>query len=355
MVDMTVVIQEDVPLAKRTTIGLGGMADQLIACKSVADIQEALAYARDKDMPIHVLGGGSNTIFADAGFRGVVLAVQLRGIAIRDDGLVTTAAGEPWDELVQQTIAAGLGGFEALSGIPGLVGATPMQNVGAYGQQVSDVIVTVEAIERATGAVVTFDNDECAFEYRGSRFKYADADRYIITSVTYQLDSMGAPTVKYPQLREKITADGVKDLGHGTAALATVREATLSLRRSKSMVVDPSDPNSRSCGSFFINPVLTLSEYEAVVARATKDGVADEVPQFPAGDNVKIPAAWLIEHAGFSKGERRGGVGISENHPLALVNHDGTTEELLQLAEEIQQGVAKQFGVELVREPVLVT
>ncbi|MAF80753.1 UDP-N-acetylenolpyruvoylglucosamine reductase [bacterium] len=226
-----------------------------------------------------------------------------------------------------------------------------MQNVGAYGQQVSEVITKVEALERSTGKVVSFTNQECDFDYRSSRFKYKDEGKYIITKVTYRLDPAGSPTVGYPQLAEKL---GDEDIESGTSGLKKVREATLALRRSKSMVVDPKDPNSRSCGSFFVNPVLGMAQYDALVKRVQAQGIAEPVPNFASGVDVKVPAAWLIEQAGFKKGERRGGVGISENHPLALVNHDGTTQQLLALAQEIIQEVLDQFDVELVREPVLV-
>ncbi len=348
---MTLVIQEDVSLAKRTTIGLGGSADQLIACKSVDDLRAGLEHAREHKLPVHILGGGSNTIFADAGWRGVVLAVQLAGVELAGDGVVAAAAGEAWDALVQQTIDAGLGGLEAMSGIPGLVGATPMQNVGAYGQQVSEVITSVEALERSSGNIVSFTNQECDFGYRSSRFKFKDARNYVITKVTYQLDPDGTPGVQYPQLAEKLKGE---DLGQGAEGLMKVREATLALRRSKSMIFDPKDPNSRSCGSFFVNPVLSMARYDALVKKAVEQGIAERVPSFAAGADDKVPAALLIERAGFAKGDRRDGVGISANHPLALVNYEGTTEGLLALADEVQTKVHEIFGILLAREPVVV-
>lgn len=354
-VGMSIVIQQDVALAPLTSIGLGGTAAFMVTCETVADLQEGLAFARGKQLPVHVLGGGSNTIFSDSGYSGVVLVVALLGLRIAVSGTVIASAGEMWDDVVRETIAAGLGGLETLSGIPGCVGATPMQNVGAYGQNVSSVITQVQGIERSSGNLVTFAVAECDFGYRRSRFKDTDADRYIITEVTYQLDPAGGLTINYPQLAEKIRAEyGTSDLGSGRVALQQVREVTLALRRRKSMVVDAADPNTRSCGSFFVNPVFTVVEYADFVARAAAQGIAGDIPHFSEGDTIKVPGAWIIEQAGFTKGERRGGVGISANHPLALVNHDGTTKELLEFAAEIQDVVYAKFGIAFEREPVLV-
>jgi len=337
-------------------MGIGGEASYFAAATSTQEVQEALSFASEKSLPVHVLGGGSNTLFADAGWSGLVLAIRLTGLSVEDDGRVVAAAGERWDDVVQATIAAGLAGFEALSGIPGLVGATPMQNVGAYGQHVADVVKQVTAVEIETGELVTFAAAECQFGYRTSRFKAEDAGKYVITEVAYQLDVAGVPQIRYPQLADKVAElFGDAALEPGTAGLEKVRKATLALRRSKSMVIDNADPNTRSCGSFFVNPKLSQDAWEQVVVRAREYGIVDEVPGFAGDDGLlTMPAAWLIEHAGFAKGDRRGGVGISENHPLALINVDGTCDELLVFADEIVAAVQERFDITLEREPVLV-
>jgi UDP-N-acetylmuramate dehydrogenase len=351
-------VRENVVLSDCTTIGLGGPARYFVECSSVAEVQEAIVWAREHDVSMHILGGGSNSLFADEGFAGLVVAIRIMGIEFEDGGVVTAGAGEQWDSLVVQSIERGLAGIECLSGIPGLVGATPMQNVGAYGQEVAEVIVLVDAVDRTTGQIVTFTNEECQFAYRGSRFKSDDAEKYIITSVQYALKSDGEPTLRYPQLAS--AAAGVD--GSGEAALKRVRQAVLALRRSKSMLVDAKDPNSRSCGSFFVNPVIPKEHLQKIQQQFSDVPffTGEETPHGSAAANwaehsVKIPAAWLVEHAGFSKGFRRKGVGISDNHPLALVNHGGTTTALLELAADIQNAVLNKFEIQLEREPVVVS
>jgi len=278
-------------------------------------------------------------------------------VKLTDDGdgvIVEAAAGEPWDELVARTIGEGLGGLECLSGIPGLVGATPIQNVGAYGQEVSETIVRVTALDRATLEERTFAGSACAFRYRQSRFKSADANRYVITGVTFRLRKDATPAVRYAELQKYFQEQGTKGpRDHGRPALEEVRAAVLTLRRRKSMVIDPTDANSRSAGSFFMNPILAADELEGVRRRWTSAGGKEPMPVFPSDEGTKIPAAWLVEHAGFPKGSRRGGAGISSNHALALVNRGGTTRELLALASAIQEAVMERFGVKLEREPVL--
>lgn len=356
VIDTTTRIQKDVPLAPFTTIRLGGKADFFVECAQVDELHGALEYAVKHDLPVHILGGGSNSIFSDEGWRGLVIHVLLQGIEFVPDGkdvVVRAAAGEGWDKLVRQCVEKGLAGIETLSGIPGLVGATPMQNVGAYGQEAADSIEKVRAIDLKTFELAEFSNKECRLQYRGSRFKYEDKGRFVITEVWYRLRPGGAATVTYPQVRALVDAE---------ADLQTVRETVLHLRRQKSMVLDGRDPNTRSCGSFFVNPVVT---YEVLKSIQERRGV---VPYFEGeesaaataaaewtGAGVKIPAAWLIEAAGFKKGERRGGVGISQNHVLALVNLGGTTTELLALAQEITQKVRQEFGIELAQEPELIT
>lgn len=345
-------IQKNIPLAPLTTIKLGGNASEYIACTRDEDILTALRYAREKNLRVHILGGGSNTVFADAGFDGLVIHVQTKGIAAKHDentGIVTAQAGEDWDSVVQYAIANNLAGIECLSGIPGSCGATPFQNVGAYGQEIAETITHVDAIDRQTLTLVSFTNSDCHFTYRTSRFKTTDRDRYIITSVLFSLRNNGTPQVKYPELADLVTSSG------NAITLASIRDAVLTLRIRKSMVIDPSDFNSVSCGSFFTNPIILLPQFHA-----TQSLTHDKIPNYAAGAThdgtplVKLSAAWLVEHAGFAKGIRRGNVGISENHSLALVNHGGTTHELLALAHEIRSGVQAKFGIVLELEPVVV-
>lgn len=257
------------------------------------------------------------------------------------------AAGEDWDAFVAECVERNLAGIETLSGIPGSAGATPIQNVGAYGQDVSQAIVSVKVLDTETLEEVEFSNEQCGFGYRSSRFKTEDAGRYVVVAVTFQLVKDGKPTLKYPQLIEKVGSRGQE--------LAAVRRAVLELRRSKSMVIDESDPHSRSCGSFFMNVVFSKDDFEKFMQRIGRLKLKNEMPSFSSGDEVKVPAAWLVEQAGFEKGQRHGGVGISQNHMLALVNYEGTTEELLTLAEQIQRKVKDVFNVELKREPMVVS
>lgn len=332
------VIRENVSLSELTTIGLGGEARYFVSGATVDELKEALLFAREKSLPVHVLGGGSNTVFADQGFAGLVIKVELKGIKFEGEGLVMAAAGEEWEGVVKQCVERDLAGLECLSGVPGLVGAAPVQNLGAYGQQAASVITEVEALDRQSLELVALANKQCQFGYRQSRFKKSGQGRYIITGVTFQLRPGGRPRLEYPEL---IRAAG------RPPTLSTVRRAVLKLRRRKSMIVNPEDPHSRSCGSFFINPLISRDD----LARLRKNY---QVPYFEVGDDVKVPAAWLVEQAGFSKGFRQGGVGISLHHALALVNYGGTTKELLALAKKIQTAVKKKFGIELESEPVVV-
>jgi len=351
-------ILHDVQLSPLTTIVLGGIAKYFVACQSVDHVCEALRSAQNQKLRVHILGGGSNVIFSDEGFNGLVIRIEMKGISYVDRGdsfLVTAAAGEEWDGFVEHCIARHLGGIECLSGIPGFVGATPIQNVGAYGQEVRETIVSVKALDRQTLRSVEFSNSECMFGYRQSRFKSNDADKYVITGVTFRLHKNGRPVIRYPELQKFITlTTDLNTIAEGEPALRAVREAVLTLRRRKSMVINPNDRNSRSVGSFFMNPILSINQLNDVKSRWQRGGGEGEIPTFPAGDKAKIPAAWLVEHTGFLRGYRSGGVGISENHSLALVNRSGTTSELLDLAIRIQHAVHERFGVMLEREPVVV-
>ena len=316
-------------LAELTTLRLGGPAGQLVEARSEADVIER---ARDADL---ILAGGSNVVVADAGVPGTVLRIATRGVE-RDGERLTVAAGEDWDALVAGCVADGLQGFECLSGIPGSVGATPIQNVGAYGQEVSETVETVRVFDRETGTVVDMPAADCGFVYRGSVFKYRD--RRVVLSVTFRLrEAAESGPLRYAELCRAL---GVP-VG-GTAPLADVRAAVLALRRRKGMVIDPADPDSVSAGSFFTNPIL--------------ESAPDGAPTWPEADGrVKTSAAWLIERAGFHRGYGDGRVGISAKHTLALVNRGGaTTAELMALAREIAAGVRARFGIDLHPEPVLV-
>ncbi|MBI5471953.1 MAG: UDP-N-acetylmuramate dehydrogenase [Ignavibacteriae bacterium] len=350
-------IISNVALANHTTIKLGGTAKYFLECRSTAELLSALEYARKNRVRTHILGGGSNTIFCDKGFDGLVIKIGLRGVQFIRDGervKMVVAAGENWDDFVSLCVTNGLTGVECLSGIPGLVGATPIQNVGAYGQEVSGTIESVKAIQRDALHERTFFRDDCMFGYRQSRFNTGDQDAFVITEVTFRLRSSIDPEIKYPELRRFIDATVAwQSLRSASERIAIVRNAVIALRNSKSMVIDEADPNARSVGSFFKNPVLSKDEFANVQKRCGAAGIS--VPSFPAGEKVKIPAAWLVENAGFTKGFRSGGVGVSTKHSLALVNHNGTAAELLALAETISMKVKEKFGVTLEREPVVVS
>jgi UDP-N-acetylmuramate dehydrogenase len=318
-----------VELSELTTLRLGGPAGALVDARSEAELVEA---ARGAAL---VLAGGSNVVVADNGVPGTVVRVLTRGVE-RDGARLTVAAGEDWDALVATCVAEGLQGFECLSGIPGTVGATPIQNVGAYGQEVAETVESVRVLDRATGRVEDMSAADCGFVYRGSVFKYHD--RRVVLSVTFVLreGAMSGP-LRYADLARALDVP----IG-GSAPLAEVRDAVLTLRRRKGMVIDPADPDSVSAGSFFTNPVLETAPAGA--------------PAWPEPDGrVKTSAAWLIEQAGFHRGYGNGRIGISTKHTLALVNRGGgTTAELMALAREIAGAVRERFGIELHPEPVLV-
>ncbi len=347
----------EVSLAEFTTIHLGGNAQYLIVCRTLDEIRSALDFSRTTGLPLFILGGGSNIVFPDHGVRGVVLKVDLKGVSFEEDGhfaVVTAQAGEVWDEIVRLSVEKGVAGIECLSGIPGSVGATPIQNVGAYGQEVKDTIISVKALDRESLALVEFSAADCRFGYRRSRFKFEDKNRFVIVEVSYGLMPSGEPTLKYAELREYVESiERGRDEAVAGSRLESVRSSVLAIRRRKSMVIDPADPNSQSVGSFFVNPVLTESEYLRFANRLRLLGIGD-APSFKGEGGFKIPAAWLVENAGFHKGQRKGGVGISSNHALALVNYSGTTRELLALASEIEDQVLEKFGIKLAREAVII-
>ncbi|NDU75797.1 UDP-N-acetylmuramate dehydrogenase [Actinomadura sp. DSM 109109] len=349
------VFAEDVNLAGYTTLRLGGPARRFVEATTEAELVAAVRKADDEGEPVLVLGGGSNLVVSDDGFPGTVVHVGTRGTErVPAEGgrvLLRVQAGEDWDPFVARCVADGLAGVECLSGIPGRVGATPIQNVGAYGQDVSETIVEVRAYDREARACVTLDRDACRFSYRHSAFK--GSDRYVVLDVTYALyEAEESQPIAYAELARRL---GVNPGDRVT--LKEARDAVLELRRGKGMVLDAADPDTRSAGSFFTNPILSPEGLAALERRvAERLGPDATFPRYPeAGGGVKTSAAWLIDRAGFAKGHARGPVRISTKHTLALTNPGGaTTADLLALAREVRGGVLDAFGVELVNEPVMV-
>lgn len=339
-------LREQVALAPFTTLGLGGSARFFLEAASEDAILEGEDFARDNDLPILVLGGGSNLLISDDGFPGLVIRVALKGISLTaqgDDTEVSAAAGEEWDALVATCIENDLAGFECLSGIPGSVGATPIQNVGAYGQEVSDTLTRVRCYDRLRQKVIEIDPPTCRFRYRTSIFNTSHRDHFVVLRVTYRLRRAGAPLLSYQDLREHFSAS------KASPSLSDVRQAVLAIRARKGMVIDESDPDAKSAGSFFRNPILNPQEINEVVKRL------GDVPRMPMDNGQwKIPAAWLIERAGFRKGEIRGSVGISHKHSLAIVNRGkATASAVLSFATEIRDAVFEISGIRLEIEPVL--
>jgi UDP-N-acetylmuramate dehydrogenase len=349
-------IEENKPLAPFTTFGIGGPARWFVEAASEAEIAEAAAWAGVRGVPLFVMGGGSNLLVSDAGCDGLALRVRLRGILAMstpddtgqvDQRIYRVAAGEDWDGFVQRTVLEICAGIECLAGIPGTVGGTPVQNVGAYGQEVASVIARVRAYDLQEHRFVEFTAAECGFAYRRSRFNSEDRGRYIVTRVDYRLTPGGAPTLRYAEL-QRAFAEGVQP------SLAEVTDQVRRLRQSKGMLIVEGDPDCRSAGSFFKNPIITEEQFSQIAA-----AVEIAPPRFPAGPEaeyqgqVKVPAAWLIEQAGFAKGYALGAAAISSRHTLALVNLGGASAaEVLALAGQITAAVEERFGVRLEMEPV---
>jgi UDP-N-acetylmuramate dehydrogenase len=347
--DPRVAPRAGVPLAPLSTMGVGGAARWYVEAHDEATVLAAVEWAEEHRVPLRVLGGGSNLVVADAGVDGLVVRVALRGLTTRQIGgevELTAAAGEPWDDVVRFTVEQGWAGVECLSGIPGLVGATPIQNVGAYGQEVSDTVVAVRALDRRARTVVSLPPAACGFGYRNSAFKSLAPDRYVILAVTYRLRPGGLPTVRYAELERHLRGRGI-----ATATVGDVRESVLAVRRAKSMVLDPEDPNRRSCGSFFVNPVVPAGEAERIAAAAGEASM----PRWPEPDGrrVKLAAAWLVERAGFARGHADGPAGISTRHTLAIVAREGARAvDVVRMARRVRDGVLARFGVRLHPEPV---
>jgi UDP-N-acetylmuramate dehydrogenase len=347
-------MEENKPLAPFTTFGIGGPARWFVEAASEAEIVEATAWAEERRVPLFVLGGGSNLLVSDTGFNGLVLRVGLRGIMAADapdsrQQLYQVAAGEEWELCVQRTINDGCSGLECLAGIPGTVGGTPVQNVGAYGQEVASSIERVRAFDLKEHHFVEFAAAECGFAYRRSRFNSTDCGRYIVTRVDYRLTPGGAPALHYADL-QRVFPDGF------VPSLAAVVAEVRRVRKSKGMLLVEGDPDCRSAGSFFKNPVVGPEQLRRIA-------VLSELapPRFSAGTEaerlglVKIPAAWLIEQAGFTKGYRLGAAAVSSRHTLALINFEAANAaDVLALASRITAAVEARFGLRLEMEPVMV-
>ena len=346
------IIRQDVPLAPLTTFELGGPARFFSQVATSKDAVWALRWARDQHLPVFVLGGGSNVVVGDGGFAGLVLQLVARGIDFRSQGdhvLLEAQAGEPWDDVVAAAVARDLAGLECLSGIPGTAGATPIQNVGAYGQEVAETISSLRVLDRRTLEVRELSAAECGFAYRDSIFR-RNPGQAIVLSASFALRPGAQPVLAYRELATALA-------GRTRPSLAEVRAAVLDLRRKKSMVYDARDPNRRSAGSFFTNPIVEAHQAAAVVAQAVGENLVrapEEVPQYPLPDGrVKLAAGWLVERAGVKRGLRMGSVGVSSQHALALVHHGGgSTADLIRLAVHVRDTVALRFGIALAPEPV---
>ncbi len=338
-------IQENVALAEFTTLKIGGKARLFVKATSESEILEALAFSEQNNLEVFILGGGSNVLIADKGFDGLVLNVLLKGISTfnenADTVFITAQAGEDWDNFVENCVRKNLAGIECLSGIPGFVGGTPVQNVGAYGQEVSETIEMVRVFDRKSKEILELSNKECKFAYRTSIFNMTEKNRFVVLAVTYALKQNGEPKIIYKDLQKIF--DGRKP------TLQETREAVIKIRSDKSMVIDPEDINTKSAGSFFKNPIVSKKKYAEMC-----DSFGDSIPFYEVdADSLKIPAAWLIEKSGFQKGYRKGNVGLSTKHTLAIVNlGNASASDVLSLKEEIQTKVNNYFGVELIPEPI---
>jgi len=349
-----VLLLENISLAPLTTIKIGGPARYFVEASNIGEVQEAFTYARSRALPLFVLGGGSNLVIADAGWPGLVLKVAIQGIGQcsghDEDGkiLFDAGAGESWDKFVSHTVLARCAGVECLSGIPGSVGGTPVQNVGAYGQEVAETISSVQVFDTKDGQVRELCPEACGFSYRSSIFNSTERGRFIVLRVTYALTPGGKPRITYADLKRHFE-------GRETAPdLAETREAVRHIRALKGMLITPGDPDCLSAGSFFKNPVLSEEQHEDLKQRAAARGLT--LPTYPALETrKKVSAAWLVERSGFAKGFGFGRVGISTRHALAIVNRGAATAaDVLALKEQIQHRVREIWGIQLEPEPVMV-
>src|SRR6202795_1079856 len=347
-------IQENVPLAPLAPLRVGGSARYFAERRREDDVREAAQFAKTRTLPLFVLGGGSNLVVADSGWPGLVLRVAIGGITTQTTDasgnavLFSVGAGVNWDDLVAQAVVQNCAGVECLSGIPGSVGGTPVQNVGAYGQEVSDTIESVRALDLKEDRIVVLPKPACGFRYRTSIFNTTERGRYIILRVNYRLKRGGAPSLKYADLQKYFAERKTPP------SLAEVRAAVREIRRTKGMLIVPGDDDSRSAGSFFKNPVLSEAQFKDLAERAESKGL--EIPSYPALDaQRKVSAAWLVEHSGFSKGYAVGPAGISNKHALALVNAgQASAADIVRLEEQIQDKVQESWGIMLDPEPVFV-
>jgi UDP-N-acetylmuramate dehydrogenase len=345
-------ITQSVPLAPRTTLNLGGAARFFADVESPADLVSALQWAAERDLPTFVLGGGSNLVVGDEGFAGLVVHLTSLGQTWSETDAgptVVVQAGEPWDAVVAEAVRRGHAGVACLSGIPGSTGAAPVQNIGAYGYDVAEVIQGVKVLDRGSLGVVALDGPACGFGYRDSMFK-REPNRFVILSVKLAFGRGGQPVLRYAELASALSA-------YPSPSPTQVRETVLGLRQTKSMVFEPSDENRHSAGSFFTNPIVAAGVWESIAAYALANGLVSaptQVPRFPLPDGrVKLAAGWLIERSGLGRGFRMGPVGISTRHALALVHHGGgRTEDLVRLALHVRRVVHEKFGVVLTPEPV---
>ncbi len=338
-------IDENVQLAPYTTLDVGGPARYFAVIDSPKQIPPAMEFARAHECPAFILGGGSNIVVSDSGFCGLVLKIEIAGIRHIQEGAqnvrLSVGAGVEWDSFVQYCVERNLAGIECLSGIPGTVGGVPIQNVGAYGQEASQTIFAVKALDRQSGEIVQLSSPECGFAYRTSIFNTARVDRYIVLGVEFELIRGGVPCLQYTELKQRLEASG------HPPTLLQVREMVLDVRKSKGMVVRKEDSDSKSAGSFFRNPILTPAEFSCF---------NENIPHFyNVEGNVKLPAAWLIEHAGFAKGYVHGCAGLSGKHSLALINRgSATAQNVVDLMQLVQNRVQEVFGITLQPEPIFV-
>ena len=335
-----------------TTFQVGGAARWFAEATTEQEVMDAVEYARQNNLRLFVLGGGSNLVVADSGWPGMVLKIALRGVQeSQQDGLrhFDAGAGEDWDSLVALAVSRDCGGIEAMSGIPGTVGGTPVQNVGAYGQEVSETIVNVRVLDLFSMKVQDLRNQECGFAYRTSIFNSFEVGCNIVLRVTYALRPGASPHIEYADLKKFFAVAG------GAPTLQQTRDAVRQIRLSKAMLIVPNDDDCRSAGSFFKNPILTPEQAGAVTAKAAALGLTAP-PQYPAPEGkAKLSAGWMVENSGFAKGYARGRVAISRKHALAIVNRGGArAADIMALKDEVQRGVKETFGVELAPEPVFV-
>ena len=345
------IVQENIPLAPLTTLKVGGSARYFVEAGTIGDVREGIQFAHSRSAPLFVLGGGSNIVISDAGWPGVVLRIAIAGIEQQSHGskvIFDVGAGEEWDKFVAAAVARNCAGIECLSGIPGSVGGTPVQNVGAYGQEVSETIRSVTALDTHSGEIRELSNEECGFRYRTSIFNTSERGRYVILRIQYELTPGGKPHLQYADLKNHFAG------WSETPTLADVREAVRKIRANKGMLIVEGDNDCRSAGSFFKNPVLSAEDFDQLTQRASEKNL--QIPSYPALESQKkVSAAWLVEHSGFGKGFVNGNVGISRKHTLAIVNRgQGSAAEIVALKNHIQDRVEEIWGVRLETEPVFV-